>query len=425
VPAVAVRVRWYRGAWWVFAQSPNLPGTRGRVSRRIGPSEADRELAERRAVALRRQLGERDAIGPLLVGEAARDWIDTYGVAMKPTTRKTVEGSIAREIVPYLGKLDLRTLSDADLMGYVTRRTEDGLSVSSIRNALKIVRRVGNLAVRAGVLVRNPAAHVGELLGRVANARAAEDDRVASFTAGELAAILALAQQHEPRSSIALALLALTGMRKGEALGLRWEDVDFARRRIHVRRSRSMGELTTPKSGRGRFVPMARELERVLRAARIEKPFAEWVLTGRAWRKPMADVVLRRAWGRLRTDHFPKLGIQPLRLHDLRHTWATLALAAGRPLPWVAKVLGHADAGFTARVYAHALPEEVGDSLGWLDSHLVPSSGVRLIRESETKSDGDSRGWSGDPGWARTSDLELRRTAIGGAQRGADEGEST
>ena len=107
-------------------------------------------------------------------------------------------------------------------------------------------------------------------------------------------------------------------------------DVDFGRKRIAIRRRIYRGQVSTPKSGRERTIPMAPELEPVLRELRASAIGEDSpVLTGLQKRRPMAEVVLARAWGGLREKFGPQ-GVRPLRLHDFRHTWATLALEAGR-----------------------------------------------------------------------------------------------
>jgi integrase len=166
-----------------------------------------------------------------------------------------------------------------------------------------------------------------------------------------------------------LALLFATGMRKGEALGLKWQDVDFDRRIISIRRSVTSAGVSTPKSGRARRVPMtpsiAEELFDLL-AERQRQRLAngwpdtpEWIFctsvgTGLGSRN------VQRIYERVRR-RAQKQGVRPLGLHSCRHSWATWALQAGKSVKWVAQVLGHADATMTLRVYAHAMPEDETD----------------------------------------------------------------
>ncbi len=117
---------------------------------------------------------------------------------------------------------------------------------------------------------------------------------------------------------------------------------------------------------------MSRQLEAVLRALQAERrrqrPWRDadgWLFTSRDGQMPIGETVFKRAWQRLRR-HFAQRGIRPLTLHSARHTWATLALRAGKSLRWIAEQLGHADPAITLRIYAHVLPDEAVD-LSFLD----------------------------------------------------------
>ena len=121
-------------------------------------------------------------------------------------------------------------------------------------------------------------------------------------------------------------------------LGLKWEDIDFDRRELTVRRSLGMQGLSTPKSGKSRKVPLsdaiAAELFNVLTARRQEglhrgwSSSPEWVFCTEVGTAPQPRNV-ERVWYRVRR-RAQALGVRPLRLHCTRHTWATMALQAGR-----------------------------------------------------------------------------------------------
>ena len=177
-------------------------------------------------------------------------------------------------------------------------------------------------------------------------------------------------RRHHINNAVARSLtLFSTGMRRGEALGLKWTDIDFDRRRLSVRRSWSKGHLSVPKSGKGRVVSMppglASTLFDLLAARRAEglsrgwPTVPEWVFCSEAGTL-LEERNVERAWYRVRR-RAQKAGVRPLKLHAARHTYATLALASGKSLRWVADQLGHSSPMMTLKTYAHVLREEEAD----------------------------------------------------------------
>jgi integrase len=136
--------------------------------------------------------------------------------------------------------------------------------------------------------------------------------------------------------------------------------------------------VTTPKSGRGRRVVLPPGLVTELRALRAERSaealkrgwgeVPPWVFVSRTG-TPLDAGRCSRRWDRVRKEA-ARHGVGALKLHAARHTWATLALASGKSLRWVARQLGHADPSLTLKVYSHALPEEEHD-LGFADFGAV------------------------------------------------------
>jgi integrase len=201
--------------------------------------------------------------------------------------------------------------------------------------------------------------------GRVAS----ETSEVESWTRVEVGQLLAVARQHDARFAPFLELLFGTGMRRGEAMGIRWTDVDFDRSQLSVRRAIVRGQVATPKNKRSRRIRMSAGLvsmlfdllaERRQEALRRGWPgVPEYVFCSEVGTH-LDERNVNRAWGRVRR-RAQKLGVRPLKLHCTRHTWATFALSAGKSVRWVAEQLGHADPALTLRVYAHAMREEETD----------------------------------------------------------------
>ena len=145
-------------------------------------------------------------------------------------------------------------------------------------------------------------------------------------------------------------------------------------KRIQIRRALVRGQLGTPKSGKARSVVLSPALAGILRDLLAERrseclrrgwvEVPEFVFCSTTG-GPLGERNVNRTWQRLRRKA-QKEGIRPLRLHDARHTFASLALASGKSLRWVATQLGHANPELTLRVYAHALRDEETD-LSFLD----------------------------------------------------------
>ena len=189
------------------------------------------------------------------------------------------------------------------------------------------------------------------------------------WTRREVETLIEAARKHEPRFAPLLVLLFSTGVRRGEALGLQWSDVDFDRSLISIRRSITDTGITTPKSGKARKLAtpasLTSELFDLFAARRREAmtrawpEVPEWVFCSEAGTVPTPRNI-ERVWYRLRR-RAEKHGVRPLKLHCPRHPWATMASAAGKSVRWIADQLGHADPALTLRVYAHAMRQEESD----------------------------------------------------------------
>jgi integrase len=189
-------------------------------------------------------------------GPHVRAWHARYKVTFKPSYQETSLSLIDRHLVPFFGEKDLREISEADLLDYITLKLDAGLAPTTITTGLSIVRRVLNLAVRDELISRNSAANLGELMRRVDRRIATEVKIVESWSREEAQTLLRVAAEHEPRFEPMLRFLLSTGARRGEALGLQWADIDFDRRRILIRRAITKGICVTPKSGKARSIAM-------------------------------------------------------------------------------------------------------------------------------------------------------------------------
>ena len=367
---MAAKVKFDRGAWWVFTHYQGK-----RKKKRVGPTKANKREAEEiakkinGALALGTFRAGAEESKPLPCDAELRRWHTTYAPTFKPSFEAESARVIKNHLIPFFGAKDLCAIREEDVLRFIGVKLDAGLAPLTIQTHLSVLRRVLSLAHRDGFIARNPVSRLGELIKRVARRSASQAPEVDSWTREEVATLLELAREHEPRFHPALSTLFSTGLRRGELLGLKWEDVDFEQRQIHVRRAYVKGQVTSPKSGQGRRVAMAAGLGSLLldllgtrRREALAKGWPEipdWVFPGETGN--LLDVNnFERTWRRLRR-RAQKEGVRPLKLHCTRHTWASMALASGKSVRWVADQLGHASPMLTLKTYAHSMQEEETD----------------------------------------------------------------
>jgi integrase len=313
---------------------------------------------------------------------AARDDNDPAFLTVPEYVRNYVK---ARERDGYVGRSSMPTYNTAikhidegfhdvmatDLTARMVERWKadmaaDGLGLATVSKAFILLKSCMTHATDIGSVQRNP-------FSGVDNPRRKEPDP----NALDPATVAELNTKLDNMSNAELALgvrIALnTGMREGEVCGLRWQDVDLAARVIHVRNNiaRSGAELyeKAPKTSAGRRdIPISSDLLAALRARRADverarsamrEPFDEGLFVigdaGGGYHKPQ---MLYKGWKTLADaeGYRGSKGRVPT-FHDLRHTFATIAIASGVDVKSVAAILGHANEMVTLRVYADSLPE--------------------------------------------------------------------
>jgi integrase len=261
--------------------------------------------------------------------------------------------------VPAIGTVPLTRLTPADVERVLAELLARGLSPTTVRYARTTLRRAFHDAQRDGLLLRNVAS--------LARPPRTVRQELHPLTAAEVRTLLKATTEH--RFGPLFALLVGSGLRIGEALGLTWTDIDLPGRSLVVRRALQrdagtgyqLGEPKTSKSRRTVMLPTV-ALDGLRRQA--ERQDAARAAVGSAWQDRFGlvftDPVGRTLSPTVVSADFREvadgLGLS-VRLHDLRHTAATLMLGAGVPLKVVSETLGHSSIAITADVYAHVTPE--------------------------------------------------------------------
>ena len=304
----------------------------------------------------------------------AQQWIETSLEASdRKRTTKTLYAGVARTHIfdSAIGRLILDKIRPSHVEGWIVELRRKGLAESSIRSAYTILRAVLDTAVRDGALATNPAAAVRR--PKVTSKEAAH------LTPAQVAELLAAAQRS--RYAAVFAFLVHTGLRRGEALSLRWADVDFERGTLRVRGTLARIDgalvLTEPKTAKSkRVLPLSPPAERLLRDVQdlqaTERKLAgsAWHETGYVFTTETGEPCDPRNALRAFKSAAARAGIPGAGLHTLWHSAASVMLANGVPLKMVSEILGHSSIAITGDVYGHVSPDVSRDAVRTLGEVL-------------------------------------------------------
>ncbi len=368
------------GSWYFHCSVTTLWGRRERIRR---GGYASRRAAQAARDELLQRSRQECTTQAWTVGRWLRYWLSTR-TSIRPSTLRSYTEHVERHLIPYLGRIRLGELTGRDVadmfaaLGAADTRYGRPPAPATLHRIRATLRTALNAAVREGLIRDNPARFIELPKPRRPQAQVWTDQRVkawhergerfsvAVWTAQQLAAFLDFVA--DDRLYAMWWLIALRGLRRGEAAGLRWVDVDLDGEVLMIGQQRlAFGRTVTdgpPKTAASRrTVALDRFTIRMLRAHRHRQQ-AERAAAGEAWQdtgyvfttatgEALHPDYLTRRFHRLVVDS----GLPPVRLHDLRHGAATLAQAAGADLKTVQEQLGHTSIVLTADTYTCVLLE--------------------------------------------------------------------
>ena len=345
LPGFGVRV-YPNGAKVYLVQSRGPKGSKRITVGRHGTISADEARRQGAALLTRIKAGEEPGAGtgseggPTVAALAERYLREHVEVRCKPNTVKGYRQMIAGHILPALGKLPLAALGREHVAELHYRLRKTPVAANDTVGALS---RMLNRAEAWGLVPAgsNPCRFVTPYRTRRLERFLTEDE---FRRLGKALDDLEAGGRIPVHAAAAIRLLMLTGCRCGEVLTLRWEDVALERNEVRLRDSK-----TGP-----RVVPLSPAAARVL--AGMPRPAGNpWVIAGREPGERLTH--LAYYWYRVRE----RAGLDDVRLHDLRHSFASRALALGEDLTMIGKLLGHRKIQTTAR-YAHLARDSVKES---------------------------------------------------------------
>jgi integrase len=290
---------------------------------------------------------------------SGRTWVREYAAAWegqqigRAASASIVDNALRLHVLPVLGDRPMASVRPSDVQALIRRLADGGMAPRSIRNIYDVTARMFAAAVDDRVIPASPCRRI--TLPR------AEDVEVVPPT---LEQVVALAEGVPARYRALVVLLAGSGLRIGEALGLVPGDVDFLRRTVRVERQRlQSGDLGPPKTGQSvRTVPLGQVVIDEL-AAHLAAGYgaSESLFTA-----PDGAPLTYRAWKAVWRSAAPTR----LTTHGLRHFFASALIAGGASVKQVQVVLGHSSAVITLRTYSHLWPGDDDRTRSVMDAAL-------------------------------------------------------
>jgi len=361
----------------------------GRERRRWHPAGTDRNEARELAARLAAQASPTHAAAGLTVATfMLRRWLPAKRVSLRPSTWDGYRRLVELHVVPRLGRIPLRRLQAShlevlysELLSRGRRDGRGGLNDKTVLEVHGIIRKALADARRRGLVSHNAADHAE------APKRRRPQSPLRAWNAQQLQEFLATARSH--RLFPAFWLAANTGMRRSELLGLRWGDVDLESSRLGVHRALvSVAYELHDSPGKTRSSRRSVDLDartvEVLRAWRDERRLESGRPIGeedRVVAHPDGEPIHPDSFSQTFNRLVARAGVPRLRLHDLRHTHASLMLKERVPIKVVSERLGHATPGFTMATYQHVLPGMQADAARIFAS-LLSSTGFNPVEGS-------------------------------------------
>ena len=355
--------------WEARVTTGRDPGT-GRQLQRSFTGKTQAEVRKKmQAAAVAVDQGTYTAPQRLTVGQWADIWQRDYTGGLKPATAAIYRNNLNNHIKPALGAVRLADLHPHTVQSFVNGLAP--LSPSSIRLAYKNLHAVLQKAVELEYIPRNPADRC--VLPKV------EQEEIKPLDDQQVAALLAAAKDTKMEQFITVALF--TGLRISELLGLTWDALDFTRGTLTVNKQlarRKAGSIfQSPKSGKPRTITPAPAVMAALRKQRARQSEMQ-LRAGQLWDNPHGLVFTGEAGGPMSHSGTDKrfrvlcaaAGLEGVRFHDCRHTYAVNAIRAGDDIKTVQSNMGHATAAFTLDKYGHFTERMKQDSAIRMESFM-------------------------------------------------------
>ena len=373
------------GQWWIFVDHQGR-----RKAKKVGTNK-------KVAMEIAKKLEARLVLGEYQIADStdevpnvplfqtySMDWLERY---VKPLRRESTyqryNVALRKHVYPTLGQRPISEITRGEVRNLLLKCKEKGLSWGSVCIVRDVISGPLGYAVDEELIPSNPVTGITKRL----SLNKVQQDPLDPLNREEAELFLAVCQDHSPEYHAFFLCALRTGMRLGELLGLQWGDIDWHGKFIRVSRSYKVGRINATKNGRIRRVDASDQLLEALGVLHRERK-REALRAGRGEPvefvfhrdgKPIEQNYIRRVFKRT----LRKSGLREIRLHDLRHTYASLLLSDGQSPVYVKEQLGHSSIQITVDVYGHLIPSSNREAVNRLDTqpdatYTQPAKAKRL-----------------------------------------------
>lgn len=356
------------GVWYLFIDHHGQ-----RKAKKIGSKSAAEKAAK--VLEAKIALGDlgvlKDEIKTPIFKEYAEHWLIGY---IKPLRRQSTfvryRDILKTYVYPVLGKKCLDEIKRVDIRNLILKlHNTDGLSKSSVCLVRDVISGTLSYAVDEELIPVNPAT------GIIKKLQLERDKKISiePLNHEEVQVFLEVCAKHHPEHFPFFLCAFRTGMRLGELLALEWGDIDWHGKFVRVSRSYKTGRVEMTKTGKVRHIDMSDQLGETLRKLlTVRKEEALRYGSGE-----IVEIIFHNGGKHMEQNHIRKVfkrllknaGLREIRLHDIRHTTASLLLSDGASPVYVKEQLGHTSIQMTVDIYGHLIPSSNRGAINRLDTH--------------------------------------------------------
>jgi integrase len=310
--------------------------------------------------------------------EVAKEWLKYKKSKVRETTWEVIEGML-RNHFDDLNKQKITRITTATIEKYITAMQEKGVHILTLRKILVTLGQIMDYAVRHRHIGHNPYREAEK-----PKDQRTQEKEIRVLTPSEIRAFLDAVDDQKYKTLFLTAIL--TGARQGELLGLKWEDLDLEKKQVYIQRTFNNGRFFPTKTkGSKRKIDLSPTLLTELKKWKLACPKTnEFLKLDLMFPNDAGGPINKNNLINRKFDPaLKKAGIERIRFHDIRHSYASLMIEQGENIKYIQTQLGHSSPTVTLNVYAHLMKKTNQEAVMRLEKTIFEEDGSKMVAETK------------------------------------------